>query len=197
MTGWKKRPRVLDDEDKRRFLDQFNTRYPTPHRDLCIVRVMLEAGLRLEEALSLKPDHVDLRSGKVTVRGGKNDKDRTTYVSDRTIECLASWMERKPDSEWLFPTRSGNKIIPRNFRRRVKRAAKNAGLSEWERVSPHTLRHTAATDLLQQTGNVETVRRILGHAQLNTTQKYLHLVDEDEFRDAVRAALNARKALND
>lgn len=104
-------------------------------------------------------------------------------IVERLAETLKGWYDRRADEleeecPWVFPTRPGNALHPNQVRRYVKRAARRAGLPEAERVSPHSLRHSFATDVLNQTGNLELVRQLLGHADISSTQVYTHLADE-------------------
>lgn len=177
-------PKILTDEDQEALLNQFNTRYWTPHRNRTICLTMLDAGLRVGEVVALQMEHVDLRSRRITVRQGKGAKDRRVPLVQRLVEALQNWFERRPEeldepSSYVFPTRNGTPVHPNNVRRFVKREAKNAGVDEADRVSPHTLRHTYATDVLNKTGNLEAVRRLLGHSEISTTQLYTHLADSD------------------
>lgn len=177
-------PKVLTEEEQAALLDRFNTRYWTPHRNRTMCLAMLDAGLRVGEMVALKLEHVDLATRRITVREGKGAKDRRVPVIDRLAEAVSGWYERRAeevgeDCPWVFPTRTGNPVHPNNVRRFVKREARRAGIAEADRVSPHTLRHTFATDVLNETGNLELVRRLLGHADISTTQMYLHLADSD------------------
>lgn len=175
----KKLPKVLAIDEQEAFLAQFNTRYATPHRNLCMVRLMLDAGLRCGEVLALQPGHLNMTTCRLLVREGKGAKDRVLWVPTDLRDLIGAWLERKPASPLLFPTRSGSKVNARYVREMVKRYAEKAGVQEWEKVSPHTLRHTFATDLLRETGNVEIVRKALGHANISTTMIYTHLTDND------------------
>jgi hypothetical protein len=87
-------------------------------------------------------------------------------------------MERRPDSEWLFPTSEGTKVDTSHLRRSVKRYAEEAGLGELDPISPHTLRHTFATKLYRETGSIRRVQKA-GHSDLSTTMIYTHVVDEE------------------
>ena len=100
-------------------------------------------------------------------------------------EIIGSWLERRPESPWLFPTRDGGQVQTRYVREMVKRVARKAGVSEVERVSPHSLRHTFATDLYGETRSLILVQKALGHAFVSTTQLYCHLVD-GELEAAMR-----------
>lgn len=177
-------PKVLTEDEQQALLDQFNDRYWTPHRNRTMCLAMLDAGLRVGEVVALKMEHVDLTTRRITVREGKGAKDRRVPVVERLAEALSGWYERRVEEvgeqcTWVFPTRTGNAVHPNNVRRFVKREARNAKVAEVDRVSPHTLRHTFATDVLNETGNLELVRRLLGHADISTTQVYTHLADED------------------
>lgn len=185
MSRTKKLPKVLSEEEQRAFLAEFNTRYDSPLRNLCLVRLMLEAGLRVGEVVALKPEHLDMTTCRLVVRQGKGAKDRVLWISDDLRDLVGEWLERRPDSPWLFPTRKGTQVSTRYVRAMVKRTARKAAVQEAAKVSPHTLRHTFATDLLQETGNLELVRRALGHADVSTTQIYCHLTDA-ELEGALR-----------
>ncbi|WP_263811065.1 tyrosine-type recombinase/integrase [Salinibacter pepae] len=177
MTRPDKLPKILTDDETERLLSEPNQRYVSPHRDYLFMRLMLQAGLRASEAVSLKVEHVDLQSGRVNVRNGKGAKDRTLWIGEELLEELREWMERRPESEYLLPTSKGTKVDTSQLRRSVKRYARKAEIAEVERVSPHTLRHTFATRLYRETGNIRMVQKALGHSDLATTMVYTHVVD--------------------
>lgn len=172
-------PKILTEDETQRLLNQPNRRYFSPCRDYLVMRLMLKAGLRAAEAVSLRPEHLDLMSGKVMVREGKGAKDRTLWIGEELISELEEWMERRPESDWLLPTRKGTKVATSHLRRSVKRYARDAEIDEVERVSPHTLRHTFATRLYRESGRIRVVQKALGHSDLSTTMIYTHIVDEE------------------
>jgi site-specific recombinase XerD len=172
-------PKVLTEEETERLLEQPNRRYYSPHRDYLYMRLMLKAGLRASEAVALRPEHVDLMSGKLMVREGKGAKDRTLWIGEKLIGELREWMDRRFESEYLLPTRKGTQVATAHLRRSVKRYARKADVDGVERVSPHTLRHTFATRLYRETGNIRLVQKALGHSDLSTTMIYTHIVDEE------------------
>jgi integrase/recombinase XerD len=174
-----KLPLVLTEEETGRLLSEPNQRYYGPHRDYLYMRVMLKAGLRASEAVSLQPEHIDLMSGKLTVREGKGAKDRTLWIGEELLEELQKWTGRRPESDWLLPTSKGTKVATSHLRRSVKRYAKKAEIDDVDRVSPHTLRHTFATRLYRETGKIRMVQKALGHSDLSTTMIYTHVVDEE------------------
>ena len=187
MSRPRRLPKVLSGAETASLLAQFNTRYRTPLRNLCLVRVMLEAGLRVGEAVALKCEHLDMTTCKLVVREGKGAKDRVLWISDGLRDLVGAWLEHRPESPWLFPTREGGQVQTRYVRQMVKRVARKAGVSEVERVSPHALRHTFATDLYAETTNIRLVQKALGHSDLSTTMIYTHVFDSD-----LEAALRER-----
>ena len=183
MTRPDKLPKILTEEETTRLLQQPNQRYYGPHRDYLYMRLMLKAGLRASEAVSLRPEHIDLMSGKLMVREGKGAKDRTLWIGEELLGELQEWTGRRNEkaggAEFLLPTSKGTQVATSHLRRSVKRYARDAGIEEVERVSPHTLRHTFATRLYRETSNIRMVQKALGHSDLSTTMIYTHVVDEE------------------
>lgn len=184
MARPRKLPKVLTTGEQERLLNRFNIRYPTPHRNRTMVLTMLDAGLRCGEVVALRPEHLDLRACRITVREGKGARDRVVHIPTRLRDALADWLGRRaewlddPDvCPWLFPTRDGGQVSTRQVRAFVKREVRRAQVAEADRVSPHTLRHTFASDLYRETGNLRLVQELLGHSDVSTTQVYTHLVN--------------------
>src|SRR5687768_9190042 len=163
MPRARKLPRVLTDDERAALLAQCNKRYASPHRNLCMLRVMLEAGLRANEVLALQPAHLNMTSCKLMVHQGKGAKERTLWIKDDLRDLIGEWLGRRPASKWLFPARNGERLDTRYLRTMVKRYAQKAGIIEWEKLAPHTLRHTFATDLYRETKNIRLVQKALGH----------------------------------
>jgi len=178
----RKLPEVLTGEEQKALLSQPNPRYPTGERNRLLMRLMLDAGLRVSEALALRWEHIDLMSGKLMVREGKGAKDRTLWLGEDNLELLRYWRERQAKEvsghpEHVFTTLKGRPLHSSYVRRMVKRLAKKAGITK--DISPHTLRHTFATDLYRETKNIRLVQKALGHSSLSTTMIYTHIVDEE------------------
>lgn len=188
MGRRKKLPRVLDEGEQEALLERFDRRWWTPDRDRTACLVMLDGGLRVSEVCALELDHVDLAKRKLTVREGKGDADRVVPLTPRLADALGRWLERRAeeveDCRFVFPSRRGNRLHPNQLRRSLSRAADRAELKEAEKVTPHTLRHTAAVDLLRHTGRLEIVQNFLGHADISTTRVYARLVN-GEVQEAV------------
>jgi integrase/recombinase XerD len=184
----RKLPEFLTAEEQKVLLKQPNHRYPTGQRNHLMMKLMLDIGLRLSEATSLKWKHIDLMSGKLMIRDGKGAKDRTLWVGEKDIELLRKWRERQLEvtdnnQDYVFTTLKGTPVNNRYVQSLVKRYGKKAGINK--NISPHTLRHTFATDLYRETKNIRIVQKALGHSDLSSTMIYTHIVD-DELEEAIK-----------
>jgi integrase/recombinase XerD len=177
-------PEVLTREQARALLATPNRYYRTGLRDLCMIKLMLNAGLRSSEVLDLTWIEVDLHTGRLTVRRGKGDKNRQVWVNESTLVLMRAWRERSPACVYCFPTLHGTRIHGQALREMMKRRGKKAGIAKG--VHPHMLRHTYATELYRETKDIRLVQKALGHAHLSTTMIYTHIVDDD-MEAAMRA----------
>lgn len=208
MGRRKKLPKILEKEEREKFLSVFNKRYPTGQRNKAIVDFMLNTGLRLSEVVNLKWQYLDLMTGKLEVIEGKGAKDRNLRVKERVLEVMRSWKDRQAKemmkrkinepANYVFTTLKGKQLKPANIRRMIYKYADKAGIQRYEvktnengkeykerKVSPHGLRHTFATKLLRDTGNIRTVQRALGHADISTTMIYTYVADEELENDLI------------
>lgn len=185
MGRSKRLPKVLTPAEQRLLVAQPSARYASGLRNKAMLRVMLEAGLRSGEVVALRPEHLEMLTCRLNVREGKGAKDRTLWISDDLRNLVGRWLERRPQSAWLFCTRDGDQVLTRYVRTMVKRYAVRAGVTEASRVTPHVLRHTFATDLLRETKNIRLVQKALGHSDVSTTMIYTHVFDE-ELEEALR-----------
>ena len=156
-------------------------------RDRTLLEVLYAAGLRVSEALRLDVDQVGIDSGFVRVIG-KGDRERVVPIGEVALEWVgrymawprAAWLARagEPDGSGtpLFVTQRGRRLARQQAWGAVKGAAAAAGLDD--RVSPHTLRHSFATHLLEGGADLRVVQELLGHASISTTQLYTHLTGE-------------------
>lgn len=179
-------PEVLTRAEAAALLAAPSRAYPTGRRDRCMLKLMLNAGLRASEVLNLTWRGVDLHTGRLTVRRGKGDKDRQVWINDEALALLRHWRAEAPACPWCFPTLGGTRIHGAQLRAMVKRRAKKAGIAK--DVHPHMLRHTYATELYRASKDIRLVQKALGHASLSTTMIYTHLVDDD--LEAAMRALN-------
>ena len=198
MTRAGKLPTVLTEDEQERLLEQAHLRYPTGERNQTMLRLMLNTGLRLAEVTALKWRDIDLTTGKLMVRQGKGAKDRTLWVAEGDIDRLRSWRERQATAcagiyKHVFTTLEGAPLGHRYVQRMVKRYAAKARIDK--NISPHTLRHSFATDLYRETSKIRLVQKVLGHSDLSTTMIYTHIFDEEvesalkSFRQAAAVAV--------
>ena len=147
-------------------------------RDRAVLELLYGSGLRVGEVASLTLDGVDLDRGRVLVRG-KGDKEREVPMSDYAVDALDSWLSAgRPtmageDGRSMFFNRKGKPFSGRDIRAMVEQYA--GRLLPGRRVSPHTLRHSFATHLLEGGADIRAVQELLGHASVATTQRYTHV----------------------
>jgi integrase/recombinase XerD len=129
------------------------------------------AGLRASEVVSLKVSDIDSKRMVIRVEQGKGRKDRFVMLSPHLLKLLRDWWEAAHPRGWLFPGQNRvNPLTTRQFNRACHDAARVAGIDK--RVSPHTLRHSFATHLLEQNIDIRVIQVLLGHAKLDTTALY-------------------------
>lgn len=137
--------------------------------------------------LDLKWENVNLMTGQLKVVDGKGGNDRILWVNEVMLQELCNWREDQSEnigkSEYVFSTREGRRLKDRDVRGMLYKYSEKA-LNK--RISPHTLRHTYATDLYRQTKDIRLVQKALGHADLSTTMIYTHIVD-DELENALKS----------
>ena len=177
MTTRKKLPDILTDEEAKRLMDIPNKRYYTGLRNKAMLTLMLNTGLRVSEVTSLKINSMDLKNRSLKVVNGKGHKDRNITIGQQTAELLKQWIKRRAEGEYLFNTREGKQLKVRYIQAMIKRYSERAGINK--NIYPHTLRHTFATNFYRQTKDIETLRKLLGHSDITTTQIYVTLANID------------------
>src|SRR5690606_33134327 len=145
------------------------------HRTLLML--IYSCGLRIGEALELKPDDIQSKEGLIYIRGGKGQKDRRVPLSDRILQELRQYYQRYQPSEYLFEGQKGGKYSNSSAAQVLKRAVQKAGISK--SVTLHTLRHSYATHLINNGVNIQYLQEILGHKSPKTTMIYTHLSGKD------------------
>ncbi len=149
-------------------------------RDKAILEMLYSTGLRVSELCSLNED-LDLSSDEFSIRG-KGEKVRIVFLSEAAKSTVTRYLKKRHEgkkkvlSEALFVSSSGERIYPRMVQRILKKRAVQAGITK--HVTPHTMRHYFATDLLQNGADIRSVQMLLGHASINTTQVYTNLSDK-------------------
>lgn len=156
-------------------------------RDRAIIELLFSSGLRVSELVSLNRDHINLARREFMVRG-KGQKDRPVFVSMSAAEHVKNYLDARSDSlPALFisysrrlakPSISGDyrRLSARSIQRMVSHYARLAGITK--HVSPHTMRHSFATDLLMNGADLRAVQSMLGHSNIATTQIYTHVTDQ-------------------
>lgn len=161
-------------------------------RDKAILEILFSTGLRVSELANLKRDQINLKKDEFSVRG-KGDKIRIVFLSSQAKYWLKQYLDARPDismNMFVRHDRAANRnkaveaITPRSIQRLIRKYAKAAGITK--RVTPHTLRHSFATDLLINGADIRSVQAMLGHASITTTQIYTHLTNQ-QLRDVHKA----------
>ena len=168
-------------------LDQIDVRTDAGLRDRAIIELLFSSGLRVSELVNLNRDHINLGRREFMVRG-KGQKDRPVFVSKGAAERVEDYLAVRQDSlAPLFISYSKNagqldtsgdyrRLSARSIQRMVAQYARLAGITK--HVSPHTLRHSFATDLLMNGADLRSVQAMLGHSNISTTQVYTHVTDQ-------------------
>ena len=154
-------------------------------RDRAILELLFSSGLRVSELVGLDKDHINLKRREFMVRG-KGQKDRPIFISQEATNWIQKYLDKREDNTRpLFVRYSGRKAVDlsgnfhrltaRSIQRLVARYAIMAGITK--HVSPHTLRHSFATDLLMNGADLRSVQAMLGHSNIATTQIYTHVTD--------------------
>lgn len=179
-TG-RKLPGVLQEHQVEALLAQPDTGEPLGLRDAAMLELMYATGLRVSELVGLKEADVNLEAGYL-IAYGKGKKERVVPVGERALDILKNYLSSsKPvmagekRSPYLFLSRRGGPMTRNNFWIRVKLYARRARLGE---VTPHMLRHSFASHLLNGGADLRSVQQMLGHADISTTQIYTHLMDK-------------------
>lgn len=177
-TSRKKLPVTLSDAEVEA-LRATCTRSATGLRNRALFELMLSAGLRVSEAVSLKPGDIDWRAGTVRVNNGKGGRDRVVPVDSTTLAHLQTWASKRAElgfngrQPFLVGIRTGRGMTTRNAYAIVSKQAALAGIEKT--VGPHCLRHTFATRLLDEGFSIREVQELLGHSDVSTTMIYTHV----------------------
>ncbi|MBU1852748.1 MAG: tyrosine recombinase XerC [Candidatus Omnitrophica bacterium] len=149
-------------------------------RDRAILETLYSSGIRVSELVGLNRDNIDFISGVIKVFG-KGKKERLAPVGDRALRAMRNYLEGLNPSDIkekkaAFLNKSGRRISDRAVRRIVEKYIRKTSLNE--KISPHSLRHSFATHLLDKGADLRSVQELLGHANLSTTQIYTHVTTE-------------------
>lgn len=181
----RKQVTFLTEEELGRLFEQPDTKTEAGMRDRAILELLFSSGLRVSELVGLDRDHINLKRREFMVRG-KGQKDRPIFISQEAADWLQRYITHRQDNtKPLFIRYNGRKrvdlsgnfhrLTARSIQRLVSRYALLAGITK--QVSPHTLRHSYATDLLMNGADIRSVQAMLGHSNIATTQIYTHITD--------------------
>ncbi|SFM27091.1 tyrosine recombinase XerC [Salibacterium qingdaonense] len=189
----KKLPRFLYEQELEALLDSFDTAKDLDQRDLAIFELLYATGLRVSEMCRLKEQHLDEDLGTILVHG-KGGRERYVPVGSFAMEALDHYrrhgrkrlvQKNSGETSVLFLNHRGTPLTDRGIRYIVNKRVKD--VSATLQLSPHDLRHTFATHLLNQGADLRSVQQLLGHANLSTTQIYTH-VTKDRLQDVYNNA---------
>lgn len=177
----KKLPRFLEYEEVKRLLETPPSNTWLGARDRAILETLYSTGIRVSELVALNMDDIDFLGEVVHVRG-KGKKERIAPIGSSALQVIQHYMEYRNkraqnngnfDSRVLFVNKHGRRLSTRSVRRKMDKYLKMAGLDP--SISPHTLRHSFATHMLNSGADLRSVQELLGHQSLSTTQVYTHL----------------------
>ena len=174
-------PKFLKDEELDKIFSVCNSNNPTEERDTLIIELLYATGVRVSELVNIKIKDIN-REEKLIKVLGKGNKERMVIYNNHTKKALDTYLKdgynyfNKKSSEYLILNKNGNKLSERYIREIINKKVSQAFLDI--KISPHTLRHTFATDILENGADLMTVKELLGHESLNTTSIYTHITNE-------------------
>lgn len=175
-------PKSLSEEQVESLLDAPDTKEALGHRDRTMLEVLYATGLRVTELVSLRLGQVNLNQGVVRITG-KGGRERLIPLGEESLEWLQQFIAGpreeillEKQTDFVFPTRRGDRMTRQAFWHIIKRYTERAGIHQ--PLSPHTLRHAFATHLLNHGADLRVVQMLLGHSDLSTTQIYTHVARE-------------------
>jgi integrase/recombinase XerD len=180
--AWPALPKFLDLDEVDRLLAQPDVASPRGLRDKALIEVLYASGMRVSELVAVKPGDLSLEQGYLTCVG-KGDKQRIVPIGQEATEWLRRYIRdgrpalvRRRSSPWLFVNaRDGGPLSRVGFWKVIKAYGLRAGISR--NISPHVLRHSFATHLLDRGADLRAIQVMLGHADLSTTQIYTHVLE--------------------
>jgi integrase/recombinase XerD len=178
--AWAALPKFLDLDEVDRLLAQPDVATPRGLRDKALISVLYATGLRVSELISLKSTNLHLREGYLTCVG-KGDKERIVPIGQEAADWVQKYLaEGRPklvpkSSPWLFVNARGGPLSRVGFWKLLKEYGLKAGITR--NISPHVLRHSFATHLLDRGADLRAIQMMLGHADLSTTQIYTHVLE--------------------
>ena len=176
-------PSFLTESEINNLLESIDISIPLGIRDYAIINLLYATGLRVSELINLRLNQIDFNEFKIRCFG-KGSKERMVFFSENTRDILKNYINNErnslkvdPKNDILFLSKKGNKLAREDVYSLVTKRAKLAHINK--NVTPHTLRHTFATHLVNNNADLRSVQKLLGHSDISTTQMYTHNTYED------------------
>ena len=181
-------PKFLSEDQVEALLQAPDVKTPQGCRDICILEILYSTGCRVSELVGLDLEDLNLPAGCARVLG-KGRRERIVLLGERAIAATEQYLQEgrpklakgKTGEQALFLNRFGTRLTDRSVRRLINKHTESAALQL--HVSPHTLRHTFATHLLEHGADLRSVQELLGHANLSTTQIYTHVTKRRLYKE--------------
>lgn len=174
-------PSVLSEQETLAIINS-----PTNLKHKAMLYLLYSGGLRISELPNLRIEDIDSKNKQIHIKSAKGKKDRYTILSEATLTLLRIYYKTHKPSYWLFEGQDGGQYSTSSITKVFRKAVKQSGANEW--ATPHTLRHSFATHLLQANVNLRFIQALLGHSSPKTTQIYTHVANINN--DIVRSPLD-------
>lgn len=174
-------PKFLKDEELNKIFSVCNYDNPINQRNSVIIELLYATGIRVSELINIKISDIDINERTIKVLG-KGSKERMVIFNNHTKKAINTYLDdgyhilNKNNTGYLILNKDGNRLSERYVRNIINKLVTKAGLDV--KISPHTFRHTFATDMLEEGSDLMTVKELLGHESLNTTSIYTHITNE-------------------
>ncbi|MDI7258678.1 MAG: site-specific tyrosine recombinase XerD [Thermodesulfobacteriota bacterium] len=175
-------PQILSLEEVEQLLEQPDIKTPLGMRDRAMLEILYAAGMRVSELTQLPVNHVNLEAGYVLLYG-KGSKERIVPLGSEAMKWIQRYLEeareslsKGRESPFLFINRSGKRMSRQQFWKNIKTYGRRAGIRK--RITPHLIRHSFASHLLERGADLRSVQMMLGHVDISTTQIYTHVTGE-------------------
>ena len=174
-------PKFLKDKELNKIFEVCNEDSPIDERNTLIIELLYASGIRVSELVNIKLSDINREEKSIKILG-KGSKERMVLYNNHTAKALDVYLNsgyhifNKKSSEYLILNKNGDRLSERYVRVILDEIVRKAGLDI--KISPHTMRHTFATDMLEEGADLVTVKELLGHESLNTTSIYTHITNE-------------------
>lgn len=189
-------PKYLKEKELDKLFSSSSSNTELEQRDTLIIELLYATGVRVSELVNIKIDDIDMKNKTIKILG-KGNKERIVLYNNHTKEALNTYLHNgynilnKHNSRYLILNKNGNKLSDRYIREIVNKRVLSSNLNI--KISPHSLRHTFATDMLNNGADLMTIKELLGHESVNTTSIYTHITNEQIKKTYNQAHPRAKK----